>query len=91
MESGRWRVTASSLVTQVPFLVQAECPSWFATFLTWCDGSATARALLLRLRNAGILDETDTDADFALVIGELADRGFVGLDVPPVPVGMSAS
>jgi hypothetical protein len=73
------------LTTEVPFLVQAECPTWFGTFLTWCDGQATAGELLLRLRNAGILDDADTDADFAVAIGQLADRGFVELDVLPFP------
>ena len=85
LRDGRWRPTASSLATEVPFLVQAECPTWFGSFLTWCDGRATARELLLRLRNAGIVAAADTDADFALAIGQLADRGFVELDIHPFP------
>lgn len=91
LRGGRWQATASTLATDVPFLVQAECPTWFATFLTWCDGRATARELLLRLRNAGILDGTGTDAQFAVAIGELADRGFVSLDVLPFPGGAAPS
>jgi SAM-dependent methyltransferase len=84
LQGGRWIVTAASLATLVPFSVQAECPSWFGTFLTWCDGRATAGELLTRLRNAGIVDDSASDADFAVLIGELADGGFVELDVVPV-------
>jgi SAM-dependent methyltransferase len=91
LRGGRWQATAASLTTQVPFLVQAGCPPWFATFLTWCDGRATARELLLRLRNAGILDDTSTDADFAVVISELADRGFVELDGLALPAPPSTA
>ena len=86
LRGGRWQATASTLATELPFLMQAECPTWFATFLTWCDGRATARQLLLRLRNAGIVDDTDTDAAFGTTIGQLADHGFVELDVLPFPV-----
>ena len=85
LKDGRWSVIAASLATQVPFSVQAECPPWFGTFLTWCDGGATARELLVRLRNAGIVDDASSDADFAVLIGELADGGFVTINVAPVP------
>ncbi|MEP6990742.1 MAG: class I SAM-dependent methyltransferase [bacterium] len=83
LRDGRWTVAAASLATLVPFSVQAECPSWFGTFLTWCDGRSTARALLLRLRNAGIVADAAADLDFAILIGELADGGFIELDVLP--------
>jgi methylase of polypeptide subunit release factors len=85
LRDGRWSVTASSLTTHVPFSVEAECPSWFATFLTWCDGQTTARDLLARLRNAGIVPDSAADADFAILIGELAEGGFVELDLFPMP------
>ena len=80
-QQGAWTVMASSLVTRVPFSVQAECPVWFATFLTWCDGHATAGDLLQRLRNAGIVADSASDTDFAVLIQELADSGFVELDI----------
>ncbi|MDQ2667029.1 MAG: class I SAM-dependent methyltransferase [Gemmatimonadota bacterium] len=85
LRHGRWAVTASTLATQVPFSVQAECPVWFGTFLTWCDGESTARDLLLRLRNAGIVPDAAADADFATLIGELAEGGFIELDILPFP------
>ncbi len=85
LQNGTWSVAASSLVTHVPFSVQAECPAWFATFLTWCDGRATAREQLNRLRNAGIVADSAKDVDFAILIAELAEGGFVELDLVPFP------
>jgi len=85
LQNGKWGVTASSLVTHVPFSVQAECPIWFATLLTWCDGQATAREQLLRLRNAGIVSDSARDVEFAVLIAELAAGGFVDLDTLPFP------
>jgi SAM-dependent methyltransferase len=86
LRDGRWSTTAASLATHVPFSVQAECPLWFGTFLTWCDGQATARDLLVRLRNAAIVSDAAEDIDFAVLIGELAEGGFIELDIIPVPV-----
>ena len=85
LQNGKWGVTASSLVTHVPFSVQAECPIWFATLLTWCDGQATAREQLLRLRDAGIVSDSARDVEFAVLIAELAAGGFVDLDTLPFP------
>ena len=84
LQDGRWTVSASTLATQVPFSVHAECPTWFGTFLTWCDGRSSARELLVRLRTAGIVPDTASDADFATLIGELAEGGFVELDILPL-------
>ncbi len=80
LQGGRWTVIAATLATLVPFSVQAECPPWFGTFLTWCDGRATAGELLTRLRNAGIVEDGASEVEFAVLIGELADGGFVTLD-----------
>lgn len=91
LRHGVWSVTASSLTTHVPFAVEVECPPWIATFLTWCNGQTTARDLLTRLRNAGIVSASAADGDFAVLIGELAEGGFVDLDIAPRPRGAGDS
>jgi SAM-dependent methyltransferase len=81
-----WSVVESTLVTRTPFALEATCPPWFATLLTWCDGDMTAREHLKHLRDIGVIPDSASDADFAVLIGQLADGGFVELDQFPLPI-----
>ena len=80
---GGWTSADTMLVTRRPFALEAVCPPWFATLLGWCDGQRTAREHLQRLREEGVLAESGSESEFALVIGRLADGGFVELDFAP--------
>jgi hypothetical protein len=85
-QDGRWSVIESTLVTLTPFAVEASCPPWFATLLSWCDGQTPARAHLERLRELRLLPASATEKEFATVILELADAGFVELEIFPIPI-----
>ena len=85
LRAGRWTTTAGSVGTQTPFALQADCPSWFGTFLTWCDGKSTGRDLLNRLRNAALVPDAAGEDDFGILVGELAEGGFIELDNMPLP------
>jgi methylase of polypeptide subunit release factors len=81
-----WSVVESTLITRTPFALEANCPAWFATLLTWCDGEMTAREHLKHLRDIGVIPDSASDAEFAVLIGQLADGGFVELDQFPFPI-----
>lgn len=78
-----WSVVEASLVTRVPFAIEARCQMWFATLLSKCDGSATSREILQQLCTSGVIPPSASEQEFARLIGELADGGFVELDVFP--------
>jgi methylase of polypeptide subunit release factors len=82
-QNGGWTAADTMLVTRRPFALEATCPSWFATLLSWCDGQRTAREHLQRLREEGVIAESGSESEFAFVIGRLADGGFVELDFAP--------
>jgi SAM-dependent methyltransferase len=81
----RWSVTGMSVSTLSPFAAEAACASWFATLLSWLDGRATVREHFARLRDTGLIPEASSDADFATLVGQLADGGFIELDLFPWP------
>jgi methylase of polypeptide subunit release factors len=85
--SGEWQSASTQLATFAPFMMEADdCPAWFATLLTWCDGRTPAREHLRRLRDAGVIPPSSPDLQFARLIRQLADGAFVELpDYPLSP------
>src|SRR5262249_38499276 len=82
---GVWTTVGTSVGTLKPFSTEAPCPPWFPGLLARCDGVATAREHLARLRAEGVVPASTTDADFAQLIRELADVPLLELRDFPLP------
>lgn len=82
---GTWSVVAASIATRAPFATEADCAPWFGGLLARCDGQATAADHLSYFRDLGMIPPSSSDAHFARLIGELADGGFIELDLFPLP------
>jgi SAM-dependent methyltransferase len=80
VDQGRWSVEEVRLATIAPFAVEASCPGWYAGFLPLCDGQRTGRELFSALRAAEVVNEAATEEQFALVLRQLVDSGFVESD-----------
>jgi SAM-dependent methyltransferase len=84
LRDGSWNVSAAHLVSSAPFSVKAPCLPWFPPLLSWCDGTATVRELYRRLLGLPEFDRNGTEADFALLLYQLADAPFIELSAIPV-------
>jgi len=82
---GTWTTVATTVGTLKPFSVEAPCPSWFPGLLSRCDGVATAREHLARLRADGVVPSSTTDDNFAQLIRELADVPLLEVSEFPLP------
>ncbi|HTE46789.1 MAG TPA: class I SAM-dependent methyltransferase [Gemmatimonadaceae bacterium] len=85
LRDGVWTPVDSKIETVAPFATVSPCPPWFPVLLSRCDGRATAREQLDRLRLDGIIPDTTTNEDFAQLIRELADVPFFELELFPLP------
>lgn len=83
--SGGWTVLDSTLVARTPFAHDLRCPVWLASLVARCDGEVTVRDHLRHFRDIGVVPSSATDAEFALLVGQLADGGFVELEDFPLP------
>jgi methylase of polypeptide subunit release factors len=75
-----WTVVDASLATRTPFACELRCPTWLASLLARCDGVVTVRDHLRHFRDIGVIPTSATDGEFALLIAQLADGGFIELD-----------
>jgi SAM-dependent methyltransferase len=77
--AGQWIVSDANLVSAVPFNVKGPCLPWFPDLLAWCDGTVTVRELYQRVQTLRSFDHKGSEADFALLIYQLADAPFLEL------------
>ena len=85
-DGGAWKLGFTQLATSAPFAMEADdCPVWFSTLLTWCDGKTPAREHLRRLRESGAIPESSPDQQFARLIRQLADAAFIELPELALP------
>ena len=80
VRDGQWSVEECALVTLAPFAVEASCPTWYATFLQWCDGRMTVREHLQYLRDTKVVPDSAPEDLFAGMIRQLVDAGLVEID-----------
>jgi hypothetical protein len=78
-----WTVVEAAIATRAPFACELRCPTWLASLLARCDGEVTVRDHLRHFRDIGVIPMSATDAEFALLIGQLADGGFIELEEFP--------
>ena len=85
-EGSEWKLASAQLATTAPFSMEADnCPPWFATLLTWCDGRTTGHEHLRRLREAKMIPPGSDDRQFAVFLKQLADAAFIELPELPLP------
>ena len=85
VQEGDWAMRDCTLTTTLPFATEADSPTWYARFLPWCTGAVTARDHLLRLKALGEVPADASEDDFASMLGQLVDCGFLELDEFPLP------
>ena len=85
LKGGCWIPVTTTIGTSGPVAAEAPCPAWFPGLLARCDGRATAREHLVRLRAEGAVAATVSDNDFAELIRELADVPLLELNDFPLP------
>jgi methylase of polypeptide subunit release factors len=90
-QDGEWQTIHTSLATLAPFAAEAECAPWFGALLARCDGMVTAREHLEHFRRAGVVSADAKEDDFAGLIRQMADAGFIELDFFPLPSRLAAS
>jgi hypothetical protein len=88
---GAWTTVATTVGTVKPFAIEAPCPPWFPGLLAQCDGVATGREHLARLRADGVVPASTTDDNFAQLIRELADVPLLEVRDFPLPRAASAT
>jgi hypothetical protein len=88
LEQGTWVPEQSLLLTVVPFVVEAKCPSWTATLIARCDGQRTTREHLEFLKQSGLVSRDAPESELLLFIRSLIAGGFLRLPEPNgLPVG----
>ncbi|HEY5061623.1 MAG TPA: class I SAM-dependent methyltransferase [Gemmatimonadaceae bacterium] len=85
LRNGVWTVAGSQLATAAPFAVMADCPPWFQALLGGFDGKTKARAHFDRLRRAAVVPDLTSDRQCAALVRQLADGGFIELEMFPLP------
>jgi SAM-dependent methyltransferase len=85
VRNGDWAMHDCTLLTTQPFATEADSPTWYARFLPWCDGEVTGREHLERLKSLGEVPAEASEDDFASMLGQLVDCGFLELDEFPLP------
>jgi len=85
VRNGDWAMHDCTLLTTQPFATEADSPTWYARFLPWCDGEVTGREHLARLKSLGEVPAEASEEDFASMLGQLVDCGFLELDAFPLP------
>jgi hypothetical protein len=86
LKDGSWMPVTTTIGTSGPFAAKTQCPVWFPTLLARCDGRATTREHLARLRAEGVVPATVSDDDFARLVRDLADVPLLELNDFPMPV-----
>ncbi len=82
-ESG-WEVGDCLLTTAWPFVVEAKCPAWTASFLNRCDGRRTVPDHLTWLKAEDLVAADTSDAGFLALVHGLLAGGF--LETPDFPL-----
>jgi SAM-dependent methyltransferase len=81
--SGQWLIERCFLVTQTPFVADANCPPGYAALFMACDGQVTGRELLQRLKEQGLVPDDAPEAEFAEVLKRLIEHGLLEVEVAP--------
>ena len=79
-EGGSWVVGDCRLTTSWPFLVEAKCPPWTASFLNRCDGSRPVRDHLTWLKGEELVPADAPEDGFLALVRSLIAGAF--LEVP---------
>jgi hypothetical protein len=82
-EQGGWRAERCQVVTEHPFPRTVELSTGAAMLLAACDGSASTRERLQRLRDQGAVPPEMTDEAFAAFVQNLVGEGILVLTEEP--------
>lgn len=81
-EAGAWALRSCQIVLDGPLAVELEISPEAARFLAWCDGTCTARELLLRLVGEGAAPaDAPAEAFYAMVLSLLRE-GVLTAELP---------
>jgi methylase of polypeptide subunit release factors len=79
-EGGAWVVGDCMLTTSWPFVVEAKCPPWTASFLNRCDGGQSVRDHLAWLKAEDLVAADAPEEGFLALVRSLIAGTF--LEVP---------
>jgi 16S rRNA G1207 methylase RsmC len=87
LDRGAWSTDECTLITEIPFGLEAKCPPWTIVLLELADGRRTARELLTLLRERGLVPADASEDRFAALVRALIGGGFLEVADHPLPGG----